>query len=154
MKHLLAILFIFSLVFICPFGGIQRGLGQNPLVKMWDKDFGGSDYDELHIIHQTIDGGFILGGFSLSGITGDKTQPSWGGYDYWILKIDSLGNKQWDKRFGGSGGDWLGSIQQTVDGGYIIGGYSGSGVSGDKTQPCWGAFDFWIVKLDSIGNKQ
>ncbi|MBL0053996.1 MAG: hypothetical protein IPP29_22155 [Bacteroidetes bacterium] len=52
-----------------------------------------------------------MGGYSWSGISGDKTQPSWGVRDYWIVKIDSLGNKQWDKRFGGTSIDWLNSLQ-------------------------------------------
>ena len=128
---------------------------QNPLVKQWDKRFGGTDVDGFNSFQQTTDGGFILGGWSKSGISGDKTQPSWGSYyDYWIVKIDSLGLKQWDKRFGGTNDDYLYSVQQTTDGGYILGGYSWSGLSGDKTQPSWGNADYWIVKIDSLGIKQ
>ncbi|HRC32318.1 MAG TPA: hypothetical protein PK736_02625 [Bacteroidia bacterium] len=127
---------------------------QNPLVKQWDKRFGGTDFDLLSSLQQTSDGGYILGGISLSGIGGDKTQPSWGSYDYWIVKIDSLGNKQWDKRYGGTDSDLLTSFQQTSDGGYILGGRSESGISGDKTQPSWGNDDYWIVKIDSLGTKQ
>lgn len=127
---------------------------QNPLVKQWDKRFGGTDNDYLTSLQQTYDGGYILGGYTESGIGGDKTQPSWGGPDYWVVKIDSLGNKQWDKRFGGIDFEILSSLQQTKDGGYILGGYSFSGINGDKTQSSWGAFDYWIVKVDSLGTKQ
>ena len=122
--------------------------------KQWDKDFGGDSIDYLYSIQQTTDGGFILGGMSRSGSNGDKTQPSWGNYDYWIVKVDSLGNKQWDKDFGGTDVEYLYSLKQTSDGGYILGGVSFSGISGDKTQPTWGVFDYWIVKTDSLGNKQ
>lgn len=122
--------------------------------KEWDKVIGGSGTDQLYSLQQTTDGGYILGGASLSGISGDKTQASQGDYDYWIVKTDSLGNKQWDKTFGGSAIDFLYAIQQTTDGGYILGGYSYSGKSGDKTQESWGAYDFWIVKTDASGNKQ
>src|SRR5436190_20925164 len=76
---------------------------QNPLVKQWDYRYGGTALEWLSSIQQTIDGGYILGGYSLSDSSGDKTQPSWGDYDYWIVKLDSLGVKQWDKRFGGTG---------------------------------------------------
>jgi type IX secretion system substrate protein len=127
---------------------------QNPLVKQWDNRFGGTDFDEIFCFQQTKDGGYILGGFSESGIGGDKTQTTWGYQDYWIVKIDSLGNKQWDKDFGGTGDDEIHSIQQTIDGGSILGGWSNSGISGDKTQNTWGDFDFWIIKIDSLGNKQ
>jgi len=73
--------------------------------KQWDKDFGGTQSDYLYSVKQTSDGGYILGGWSYSDISGDKTQANWDTSlatpDYWILKTDSLGNKQWDKRFGG-----------------------------------------------------
>jgi hypothetical protein len=129
---------------------------QNPLVKQWDNRFGGSDYELLSSFQQTSDGGYILGGYSNSGISGDKTQSSWGSYDYWIVKTDSLGNKQWDKRFGGTSDDEFFSLQQTTDGGYILGGYSVSGIGGDKTQYAWGggSEDYWIIKIDSLGTKQ
>src|SRR3954467_14720557 len=76
---------------------------QNPLVKQWDKRYGGSDYEALTDFQQTADGGYILGGFSRSQISGDKTEDTIGNYDYWIVKLDWLGNKQWDKDFGGTG---------------------------------------------------
>ncbi|MBL0053998.1 MAG: hypothetical protein IPP29_22165 [Bacteroidetes bacterium] len=63
---------------------------QNPLVKQWDKRFGGTGDDELSSLQQTTDGGYILAGYSASGIGGDKTQPSWGNYDYWIVKMIRL----------------------------------------------------------------
>jgi len=125
--------------------------------KQWDKDFGGTDGDFLYSIQQTSDGGYILGGISSSNISGDKTQNTRGTIDYWIVKTDSLGNKLWDKDFGGTDDDLLHSIQQTADGGYILGGWSQSNLGGDKTQNVWGIYpdhDFWIVKVDSIGNKQ
>lgn len=122
--------------------------------KQWDKRFGGNASDDLYALQQTKDGGYILGGISFSDSTGDKTQRKWGGNDYWIVKTDSFGVKQWDKRYGGLSDDLLYSIALTSDGGYILGGLSGSDSSGDKTQPSWGSEDFWLVKIDSIGTKQ
>jgi hypothetical protein len=114
--------------------------------KMWDKTFGGSLGDGLHSLHQTSDGGYILGGYSASGISGDKSQVSQNG-DYWLVKLDGSGNKSWDKTIGGVDGDNLGSVQQTTDGGYILGGQSGSGIGGDKSQAAEGLEDYWVVKL-------
>jgi hypothetical protein len=122
--------------------------------KIWDKDFGGSEHDYLNSCAQTSDGGFIIGGISLSPAGGDKTQNGWGGWDYWIIKIDSAGNKQWDRDYGGTEHDYLNALQQTADGGYVFGGYSLSDVGGDKTDPNWGLYDFWIIKTDSLGNIQ
>ncbi len=122
--------------------------------KEWDVRFGGSGDDYLRSLQQTTDGGYILGGHSFSGISGDKTQASQGGTDYWVVKINSNGVKQWDARFGGSSNDFLGSLQQTTDGGYILGGSSASGTSGDKTQASQGSDDYWVVKINSSGAKE
>jgi len=124
--------------------------------KQWEKSFGGNDLDELHGLQQTSDGGYILGGHSSSGVSGNKTSANLGNgtSDYWIVKLDAGGNKQWEKTCGGNDVDELYAIQQTIDGGYILGGHSYSGVSGHKTSGSFGSHDYWVVKLDSNGNKQ
>ena len=68
--------------------------------KLWDKTIGGGKNDYLRAITKTDDGAFLLTGYSDSNGTGDKTQPSQGGTDYWVVKIDANGNKLWDKTFG------------------------------------------------------
>src|SRR6185295_12077033 len=88
---------------------------QTAPLKQWDATFGGSDYDYLYSLQQTAEGGYILGGRSYSGISGDKTQASQGGCDYWIVKTDANGVKQWDATFGGSDYEYLNSLQQTAD---------------------------------------
>lgn len=122
--------------------------------KQWDKSFGGPDADELSVVQQTSDGGYLIGGNSMSGIGGDKSQASRGDYDFWLLKLDAAGTKQWDKSFGTSDRDFGWTIQQTSDGGCIVGFTTAGGVEGDKTQPSRGGTDFWLVKLDAQGNKQ
>ena len=130
---------------------------QTVLVKKWDQRYGGSNDDELWSFQQTVDGGFLLGGASRSPISGDKTQSDWdttlNSDDYWVVKIDSIGNKQWDKRFGGLGEDLFSRSGQILDDGYILGGYSTSGMNGNKSQPSWGEGDYWIIKIDSQGNQ-
>ncbi len=120
----------------------------------WQKTIGGDHVDFLYSIQQTTDGGYILGGWSISNISGEKTENSRGAYDYWIVKTDATGNIQWQKTFGGNNADWLLSIQQTTDGGYILGGYSESNISGEKTENSRGYYDYWIVKTDATGNIQ
>lgn len=125
---------------------------------LWQNTIGGSGDDHLFSIRQTTDGGYILGGLSLSNISGDKTENCIGGStwpDYWIVKTDSIGNIQWQNTIGGNSGDQLHCIQQTIDGGYILGGSSKSNISGDKTENSWSSSeDYWIVKTDISGNIQ
>lgn len=118
----------------------------------WQNSIGGGSIDYLMSIDQTSDGGYILGGYSISGIGFDKTEADIGStYDYWIVKINSVGNIQWQNTIGGTGQDYLQSIEQTNDGGYIIGGWSSSGLTGDKTEGLLGEYDYWVVKLDAFG---
>ena len=80
----------------------HSSLGQNSLEKKWDHRFGGTADDLVYAIQETPDSGFIQSGYTYSGIGGDKTQPSWGGTDYWVVKTDAHGILEWEKRFGGS----------------------------------------------------
>jgi hypothetical protein len=139
----------------------EKCLGQNPLIKVWDYRFGGISTEGLYTLQQTPDGGYVLGGSSTSGISGEKSEVNRDTtgitFDYWIVRLDSAGNKLWDKTFGGSDDDLLTAMCQTSDGGYLLGGFSTSEISGDKSQPIWGSVpysDFWIVKIDASGTKQ
>jgi hypothetical protein len=122
--------------------------------KEWDKTYGGNAADFLTTVKPTTDGGYILGGYSGSNRGGDKTEDSRGSYDYWVVKLDAAGNKEWDKTYGGNSTDMLASLQQTSDGGYVLGGSSPPGKGGDKTGPSQGNYDYWVVKLDAEGNKE
>ena len=129
-------------------------------VKQWERDFGGNGYDRLADIKPTSDSGFIVVGTSNSNASGSKTADSKGDIDYWIIKLDANGNKQWDKTIGGSLADDAQYIIQTSDGGYLVAGLSMSDSTGDKTEnninigETWRNNDVWIVKLDASGNKQ
>lgn len=121
--------------------------------QIWDKRYGGSSGEFLFDVAETKDGGYIMCGASNSPISGEVSDTSRGGYDYWIVKVDSSGNKVWDKRYGGSNLDEAKSIQETADGGYLVGGNTRSGMGLDLSEPQYGFSDYWILKLDSLGNK-
>lgn len=121
--------------------------------KIWDKTLGGDDGEAISSVFQTPDGGYLLIGYSLSNISGDKTLPSKGNFDFWIVKINATGVKQWEKVIGGNAEDGVYTAIPTTDGGYLLGGYSKSGISGDKTQANRGDKDYWLVKIDAAGNK-
>jgi hypothetical protein len=96
----------------------------------WQKSLGGSGYDEAYSIQQTTDGGYVVAGVSNSN-DGDVT-GHYGGRDYWVVKLSVSGEIQWQKSLGGSRDDYAYSIQQTMDGGYILAGGSRS-TNGDVT---------------------
>ena len=113
----------------------------------WENTIGGDSRDDLFAIEESADGGFLLGGTSFSGISGDKSEPATGS-DYWMVKIDGGGNIVWQHTIGGIGGDYMGAIHNTPnDGGYVLFGMSGSPQSGDKTEGSIGSSDYWAVKL-------
>jgi hypothetical protein len=134
-------------------GYFQVVRGQNGAVQLWDRRFGGTNHDKLVAMITSPEGGYVLVGYSGSGQGGAKTQGSRGGYDYWIVKIDENGNKIWDKRFGGLYEDYASAVVAVPGGGYLVAGYSSSGVGGDKTQDSRGWTDYWLVKIDENGNK-
>lgn len=116
----------------------------------WQKSLGGSDRDVAHSIRQTADGGYIVAGGSESN-DGDVS-GNHGDYDFWIVKLNEVGDIQWQKSLGGSDFDWARSIQQTADGGYIVAGWSESN-SGDVSGN-HGLYDYWVVKLNNVGDIQ
>lgn len=121
--------------------------------KLWDKTFGGTDDDTFRKMIATTDGNYLLGGYSASGISGNKTQTSKGSTDCWLVKIDTDGIKLWDKALGGAGADEVGSMVEMPDGNILLGGSSNSEISGDKTEDSKGVLDYWLVKFNSSGTK-
>ncbi|HUR09718.1 MAG TPA: hypothetical protein VM012_00010 [Flavitalea sp.] len=116
----------------------------------WQKCLGGSNSDYSYSIDQTTDGGYIVAGVSRSN-NGDVS-GNHGERDFWVVKLNSIGNLQWQKSFGGSGFDFAYSVQQTTDDGYIVAGITISNngdVSGNH-----GSVDYWVVKLNSMGDLQ
>src|SRR5690606_20007240 len=120
MKTLKTTLFTLIITFIL---GISSTLAQAPDVE-WQKSLGGSGEDTAHSIQQTADGGYIIAGSSVSN-NGDVT-GNHGNEDYWVVKLNTMGDIQWQKSLGGTGSDRANSIQQTEDGGYIVAGGSSS----------------------------
>ena len=117
----------------------------------WQKTYGGDKAEVLSNIEQLADGGYIVGSHSSSGISGNKSEASRGLSDYWILRLDSSGNINWEKTYGGNNADFFVEVLPTLDGGFLLAGDSFSTISGEKTvSPIW-LEDFWIIKVNSLG---
>ena len=80
MKVNLRIFFIFIII-------SKTCYSQSSLVKQWDLRFGGTNNEELWAFQRTTDHGFILGGWSNSMISGEKSQANW---DFFYLFIHQM----------------------------------------------------------------
>jgi hypothetical protein len=112
----------------------------------WQKNYGTTLIDPSICLKEANDGSYLISG-SANGISGNKTSPAYGNSDMWIISLKENGDEIIQESIGGALGDQASTMTYTTDGGYIIGGYSLSGVSGNKNTINYGAEDFWIVKL-------
>jgi len=113
----------------------------------WQKTLGGTSGDGAYSLIQTTDGGYAVAGLTVSN-NGDVS-GNHGNSDFWVVKLSSTGQLEWQKTLGGTGNDYAQSLIQTAEGGYAVAGYTHStdgDVSGNH-----GGEDFWVVKLDSSG---
>lgn len=123
----------------------------------WQKSFGGADNEIPTSIELTPDGGFVIAGESSSSdgdVSGHFGAPTIYPYpDYWIVKLDGLGNIQWEKSFGGNSYDYATLAKPTSDGGYLVAGHTAS-TDGQVLERFGSIFnyDYWILKLNNLGD--
>jgi len=101
----------------------------------WNQTYGGTNTDNAYSVVETSDGGYALAGLTRSFGAGEG--------DAWLVKVDSSGNMQWNKTYGGPKHDFAYSVIQAEDGGYALAGSTqsfGAGVS-----------DAWLIKTDETG---
>ena len=102
----------------------------------WIRAFGGDSIDYGFSVDNTPDGGYIATGYTMS--FGN------GGYDLFLIKVDTLGNWQYAKTFGGSFDEVGYSVRATSDSGFIICGCNSSlSLTG---------MDGWLIKTDAQGD--
>lgn len=131
--------------------------------KRWDQNFGFSGSDQAYKAFQTTDGGYFITGFfdvSASGGAGNDLQSVscndlergvlHGVGEFWGIKLDANGTKQWRRYFGGTNNDRSYDALETADGGFLMTGTSES-VDFDKIDPK-GSYDYWAVRLTSSGD--
>ena len=104
----------------------------------WQQTFGGSDDDWAKSVQQTADGGYIMTGYTQSYATVNA--------DIYLVKADASGNMTWEQTFSANDDNLGYSVQQTTDGGYIVGGQTAN-YSAD-----W--FGVYLVKTDTLGNME
>jgi hypothetical protein len=107
-------------------------------IEQWNKNFGVTDHSSGQFVQQTIDGGYIICGQYGNNAS---TIP----YQVYLIKTDVNGIEQWNQTFGGIDYENAWSCQQTIDGGYIICGGTGSNIGSD---------DVYLIKTDGYGIEQ
>lgn len=105
---------------------------------LWEKTEGTTGIEVATSLDQTIDGGYIYAGYTNSTVSGS--------YDVYLVKVGVAGNKQWERMLGGNKNDWGWSIQQTLDGGFIIAGTTNSFGSGGS--------DGYLIKAGPSGTME
>ena len=103
---------------------------------LWSKTYGGDGHDVCNCINYTTDGGYIIGATT-------KSLGAENGY-FWLIKINSMGDSLWSNTYLGSPANGCYSVQQTVEGGYVMFGH---------TWPIDNR-DFVIIKTDLLGNEE
>lgn len=104
----------------------------------WNQTYGGNNFESVSSLIRTNDGGYAFSASTLSFGAGST--------DFWLVKLDSYGNVEWNQSYGGPGVEFANSIVETNDGGYAIAGSTSALVDGNA--------DVWLVKVDSLGNME
>src|SRR5689334_20157735 len=102
----------------------------------FQRTYGGNGSDEGRCVKQTWDGGYI--------IAGSTSSFGAGAVDVYLLKVDSVGNVQWQKTFGGNNIDRGYSLDITADSGYVICGFTNSFG--------FGGYDAYLIRTDQNGD--
>ncbi len=112
---------------------------------IWQKTFGGSDWDQATNVIPTKDGGFAVCGVSWSEQINGKSRAA----DFVLMKFDAKANREFLKTYGGSSDDIAQKVVETDDG-YVLAGttWSDDGDVGEKHH----GSDYWIVKTDKKGD--
>ena len=105
--------------------------------ELWYNVFGGFSDENGTEVHQTIDdGGYIISGRTKS--------FSLGNYDMWVIKTTPTGDTAWTHTYGSPYEDGLNSVRQTIDSGYIVGGYTYMSHAHNES-------DMYARKLNKLG---
>lgn len=125
-------------------------------ILQWSKTYGGSKDDRGQALIQTADGGYALTGYAMSD-DGDGSNNE-GFHDNWIIKLDALGNLEWEKSFGFSGHDHSYDLLQTSDGGFFFVGFlditsalSDGNYGKGNNLTRHGVGEFWGTKISADG---
>ncbi|OSY88682.1 PKD protein [Tenacibaculum holothuriorum] len=120
---------------------------------LWQKSFGytGNDYGTR--LTKTKDNGFLITGVldvsASGGLGNSRSSRRHAGGDFWAIKLNSQGNKEWSRYYGGTFTETPNGVVEDSEGNFIIAGSSDSSDVDIKNNK--GSYDFWVIKIDSKG---
>ncbi len=118
---------------------------------VWQRTYGGTDFDEPHQVIRTRNGDLVLAGTSFSSDMDLDGAENHGLGDSWLFRISENGNLRWSQVYGGARNEGGNAVAQTPDGGFIM---VGTSSSQDKfVTRNNGLYDGWVVRTDSLGKK-
>ncbi|MFD2822740.1 hypothetical protein ACFS5M_03605 [Lacinutrix iliipiscaria] len=117
---------------------------------IWQKSYGYSGADIGITLIQTNDNGFFITGvLDVTASGGEGNTRRHAGGDYWALKLNSSGEIEWSKYYGGSFTDTPYDAIQTTDGYIIVGSSDSDDVDINNNK---GSYDFWVIKISETGD--
>lgn len=107
----------------------------------WTIEISTPDIIQLQTATQTTDGNFLVGGLK---------EYNNATSDFYLAKIDILGNIVWEKEYGGSENEDVWAVTELVNGNYIFAGASNS-INADVSNNN-GFLNVWTIITDTDGN--
>ena len=124
MRRLYGFILLLCLVFALPAFSQQR----------WERTYGGLEDDIACSVQQTTDGGYIVAGYTWSFGNGAQI---------YLIKTNASGDTLWTRTLGDTSAEYGYTVQQTTDGGYVVGGTSNSFGNGAQV---------YLIKTNASGD--
>jgi photosystem II stability/assembly factor-like uncharacterized protein len=102
---------------------------------LWSKSYGGAGEDIAYGVVLTGDGKYV--------IVGHTTSSGFGAYDGLLMKVDSVGDLEWFRTYGGYSIDHLYDVLETQDNSLIA--------LGKRSSNTFGSDDVYLIKTDENG---
>ncbi len=103
---------------------------------LWTRTYGGIYYDHGESVQECADSGFVIAGYTKSFGAGNV--------DVYLIRTNADGDTLWTRTYGGTSYDYGYSVQECVEGGFIIAGGTSSFGAGDS--------NVYLIKTDADGD--
>jgi hypothetical protein len=103
---------------------------------VWNKTYGGANFDVANAIVPTENRGYLLVGFTFSYGQGQR--------DFWFFEIDNLGNLVWSRTYGREDFEEAYAAVEVGENEFVISGWTNSIGTG--------SYDFYVIRMKIMGS--